>query len=423
MAQTLEMLGMAHLFTGDTSRAVRDFYGRAIELFRSLGDRQSLFSILAMRALDAAPETLETTHSALLTREECLQDVEEALLLARQTNSLSGQAFVEMASTYVLTSFGEFGAALAHAQEALRIASSIEHQEWIAATHGALGLLYLLLLEPDRAVACLETGVAGAQAISSAIQLRILTPHLALAYLSRREFPRAEAALETIMPHEQQPGDFFERQVSRIRGELALAQGEALHALAIAEDLLVSAPGDMQQPIPHLLALKGESLLALQRFEEAAQSLEEAKLGAQQRQAPSVLWRIQRSLGQVYHLLKQEEQARHEWSEAREIIARLAATIDETALREHFLQAALQSFPVEKQQPTRRSASDRYDGLTEREVEVLRAVAQGLTDTQVAERLIISPRTVHSHLNSIYSKLGITSRSAATRYAIEHNLA
>ena len=62
------------------------------------------------------------------------------------------------------------------------------------------------------------------------------------------------------------------------------------------------------------------------------------------------------------------------------------------------------------------------DGLTTREVEVLRLVAQGLRDTEVAERLIISPRTVHAHLSSIYSKLGITSRNAATRYAIEHKL-
>src|SRR6266849_4408728 len=60
------------------------------------------------------------------------------------------------------------------------------------------------------------------------------------------------------------------------------------------------------------------------------------------------------------------------------------------------------------------------DGLTAREVEVLRLGAQGLRDTEVAERLIISPRTVHAHLSSIYSKLGITSRNAATRYAIEH---
>jgi DNA-binding NarL/FixJ family response regulator len=62
------------------------------------------------------------------------------------------------------------------------------------------------------------------------------------------------------------------------------------------------------------------------------------------------------------------------------------------------------------------------DGLTAREVEVLRLVAQGLTDPQVAEQLVISPHTVNSHLKAIYGKLGISSRSAATRYAIEHHL-
>jgi len=46
-------------------------------------------------------------------------------------------------------------------------------------------------------------------------------------------------------------------------------------------------------------------------------------------------------------------------------------------------------------------------------------VAQGLTDAQVAERLVISPRTVQGHLRSIYSKLDVTSRTAATRFAIE----
>jgi predicted ATPase/DNA-binding CsgD family transcriptional regulator len=62
-------------------------------------------------------------------------------------------------------------------------------------------------------------------------------------------------------------------------------------------------------------------------------------------------------------------------------------------------------------------------GLTAREVEVLRLVAQGLTDAQVAEQLVISPRTVNGHLRSIYSKIGVTSRSAATRYAVDHHLA
>jgi predicted ATPase/DNA-binding CsgD family transcriptional regulator len=62
------------------------------------------------------------------------------------------------------------------------------------------------------------------------------------------------------------------------------------------------------------------------------------------------------------------------------------------------------------------------DELTPREVEILRLVASGLSNAQVAEKLIISPRTVHAHVRSIYSKLGITSRSAATRYAIDHKL-
>jgi DNA-binding NarL/FixJ family response regulator len=55
-------------------------------------------------------------------------------------------------------------------------------------------------------------------------------------------------------------------------------------------------------------------------------------------------------------------------------------------------------------------------------LEVLRLVAQGLTDAQIAEELVISPRTVNAHLTSIYSKIQVSSRSAATRYAIDRKL-
>jgi DNA-binding NarL/FixJ family response regulator len=55
-------------------------------------------------------------------------------------------------------------------------------------------------------------------------------------------------------------------------------------------------------------------------------------------------------------------------------------------------------------------------------MEVLRLVAQGLSDAQGAAQLVISPRTVNWHLTSIYSKLGVSSRAAATRYAIEYNV-
>ncbi|MDQ3696095.1 MAG: LuxR C-terminal-related transcriptional regulator [Chloroflexota bacterium] len=61
-------------------------------------------------------------------------------------------------------------------------------------------------------------------------------------------------------------------------------------------------------------------------------------------------------------------------------------------------------------------------GISEREAEVLRWVAAGMSNAQVAERLFISPRTVNAHLTRIYSRLDLSSRSAAVRYAIDHGL-
>lgn len=423
MAETLEMLGGTYFFTGDPARGVNDFFGRAIELFRSLADRQSLFSTLAARAMDAAPETIEPTYSSLRTRDECMQDAEEALRLARQTNSQSGQAFVEIATTGVLFSFGEFGPALVHAKEALRIATAIEHQEWLAATYGIMGQLYLLLLEPDKAVSYLEAGVAGAQALSSAIWIGYLTPYLALAYVFKRAFPRAEAVLKTIMPQGQEPDNFFKRQAARVWGELALAQGKPAVALRIAEQLIISAPGDARlQPIPHLLTLKGEALLALKCLQEAVEALEDAKMGAEQRQAPSILWRIHRALGRVYHLLKREEQAQHEWNAAREIITRLAATIDETLLREHFLRTALASLPQRKLLSQEAVTSSKYGNLSAREREVAALVAQGKSNREIATCLVVSERTAEVHVSNILGKLSLTTRAQIAAWAVEKGL-
>ncbi len=60
--------------------------------------------------------------------------------------------------------------------------------------------------------------------------------------------------------------------------------------------------------------------------------------------------------------------------------------------------------------------------LSAREMEVLRLVATGLTDVQIAEQLSLSRHTVHAHLTSIYSKLNLSGRNAATRFAVENKL-
>ena len=66
---------------------------------------------------------------------------------------------------------------------------------------------------------------------------------------------------------------------------------------------------------------------------------------------------------------------------------------------------------------------DLPDGLTAREVEVLRLVASGQSNPQIAATLFLSQKTVQRHLSNIFAKTGVTSRTAAAAYAFEHHLA
>lgn len=61
-------------------------------------------------------------------------------------------------------------------------------------------------------------------------------------------------------------------------------------------------------------------------------------------------------------------------------------------------------------------------GLSPRELQVLRMVASGETNRDIAKALVLSERTVHRHVSNIYTKLGVSSRAAATAYAYEHEL-
>jgi DNA-binding CsgD family transcriptional regulator len=73
--------------------------------------------------------------------------------------------------------------------------------------------------------------------------------------------------------------------------------------------------------------------------------------------------------------------------------------------------------------PEEADASSNYPAdLSAREVEVLKLVARGMTNSQIASELYISPRTVNAHLGSIYHKIGSSTRAEATRFASEHNL-
>ncbi len=74
------------------------------------------------------------------------------------------------------------------------------------------------------------------------------------------------------------------------------------------------------------------------------------------------------------------------------------------------------------QQVTRKPIETTPDGLTERELDVLKLVAHGLTNHDIAERLVISEKTVKTHVSSLLSKLNMEDRTQLAIYAIKHGL-
>ena len=82
------------------------------------------------------------------------------------------------------------------------------------------------------------------------------------------------------------------------------------------------------------------------------------------------------------------------------------------------LVAALQGAPALQPRRARNPGN-----LTEREVEVLRLTSNGSINREIAKGLVISEKTVEHHLEHIFNKLGVTSRTAAVVFAVQHGLA
>lgn len=106
------------------------------------------------------------------------------------------------------------------------------------------------------------------------------------------------------------------------------------------------------------------------------------------------------------------------WRLTRDALLALAERL--TALARPTTSASAAAAATQNEQNNQKESP--HAQLTRREREVLRLVAQGITNAQVAQELVITPRTVNAHLTAIYGKLGVTSRSRAIRYALDHHL-
>jgi DNA-binding CsgD family transcriptional regulator len=188
--------------------------------------------------------------------------------------------------------------------------------------------------------------------------------------------------------------------------EITLASGDVAAARSAADELGTVA-GTLGRPLPTAqhLQLLGAVLLAEDQPEPALSALRRALAGWRDLDAVYEAARTRVLIAAACRAIGDDDSAEMELAGAIPVFDRLKAVRDAAAARAGLHRAASPS-----------------SGLTSREEEVLAHIAKGLTNRQIAERLVVSEKTVATHVGHILTKLGLPSRAAATAYAYEHDL-
>jgi DNA-binding CsgD family transcriptional regulator len=227
-------------------------------------------------------------------------------------------------------------------------------------------------------------------------------PGLALLWLAQGRTDAAAAAIRRLLS--EAGGQVRRSQLLPAAVEVLLAAGQEDEAAGIATELgsIAGSFGcpPVQAHADHAAALvaleSGDPPAAMPRLRQALAVWE--RLGGRYEAA-----RCRTQLGRALRALGDEESAITELAAARRSFAGLGAAPAER-------EAAALIGPTNPR------------GLTAREVEVLRLVAAGKTNHEIAALLFLSDKTVARHLSNIFSKLGVTSRTAAAAFAYEHHL-
>lgn len=230
-------------------------------------------------------------------------------------------------------------------------------------------------------------------------------PGLARLRLDQGRVDAAEAAIRRAVGEAQD-------RVSRARllpahAEIMLSAGD-VQAVRLAADELAELANDLDAPLLNAEAAqaRGAVRLAEGDAQGALTALRQAWTAWQEIEAPYETARVRVLIGLACRELGDEDTAAMELDAARCAFQQLGAAPD-IARVEALSQAA---------------APEAAGGLTAREVQVLRHVAAGKTNREIADELFISEKTVARHMSNIFSKLRLPNRAAATAYAYEHGL-
>lgn len=432
MAETLDLLGMASYLGGDLMGGT-DYYKRAVALFRELGDRQGLASSLATLTMRSGAYQTSTMIAASRDLVEVAAEGEEALMIAREIGWRAGEAYALIFLGFCLGAHGEYTRALELERDALTISEETDHRQWMTASLCALGALHLDLLILEKAQHYLEQALALAHQIGSSHWIHCTTGYLASTYVLQHKYTKAEAVLHGVLTSTMVLETLGQRLAWCANAELALAHHGPLLALQMVEALIVSA-GSSEHPIgqvvPRLWRIRGEALAALAVSENEAhdglikaEALFQASLKtASAQEAWPLVWRLNASLGNLYHKQDRHREAEQAYVDARSGIEALAAELQDQSLRTKFLRRAFAMLPPTQRRSKRRITHRRLGGLTMREYDVAIQIALGKTNREIADELVVGERTVETHVSHILSKLVFTSRMQIAAWVREQRL-
>jgi predicted ATPase/DNA-binding CsgD family transcriptional regulator len=347
--------------------------------------------------------------------------MEESLALYKEDGDKEDIASLLTCLGQLATPQGEYAKARAFLEESLAIARELGDARGIAISLFSLALtLFVSQGHPATVQSLLEESLALSKELGDKASIAHCLSHSGLVTLHQGDIATARLLLEESLALNKETGDQW--GIAWVLSILARAEtfkGDHTAALALYEESLAIARkigsklniARCLEGMASILAVEREPVRAVLLW-GAAEALREF-IGA-----PT--WPIERASYELSvaatRALMGERAFVSAWAEGRTM-----------PLEQIFAEQGSATMPLliptgQLSTSQARSRVASLARLTRREIEVLRLLTIGLTSAQIAGQLVISLATVNTHVASIYTKLGVTSRSAATRYAVEHRL-